>query len=90
MHSSATRALYTFGQTPSLRVRERGLGTRLGLVLVLQARVWLARLAWYTLFAHAPDWILYYIVYFLVYLPFDHYSSCLRDLEPRTRREWQA
>ena len=25
------RALYTFGQTPSLRVRERGLGTRLNL-----------------------------------------------------------
>ena len=26
----ATRALYMFVQTPSLRVRERGLGTRLG------------------------------------------------------------
>ena len=25
----ATRTLYTFGQTPSFRVRERGLGTRL-------------------------------------------------------------
>ena len=29
-----TRALYTFGQTPSLRVRERGLGTRLYSVCV--------------------------------------------------------
>ena len=25
MHSSATRVLYTFDQTPSLRVRDRGL-----------------------------------------------------------------
>ena len=29
MHSSATRVLYMFVQTPSLRVSERGLGTRL-------------------------------------------------------------
>ena len=29
IHCSVTRALYTFGQTPSLRMRERGLGTRL-------------------------------------------------------------
>ena len=31
--AQATRALYTFGQTPSLYVREKGLGTRLGLIL---------------------------------------------------------
>ena len=29
MNSSATWVLYAFGQTPSLRVREMGLGTRL-------------------------------------------------------------
>ena len=29
VHSSATRALYAFVQTPSLRMRERGLGMRL-------------------------------------------------------------
>ena len=40
MHSSATRVLYTFGQTPSLHVRERELGTRLPImIMVLLARI---------------------------------------------------
>ena len=38
MHSSVTQVLYAFGQTPSLRVRERGLGTRLDSTLFVDLK----------------------------------------------------
>ena len=34
MHSSATRVLYAFDQTPSLRVRERGLARETTIALL--------------------------------------------------------
>ena len=36
MHSSATRVLYAFDQTPSLRVRERGLARETSKMLYIE------------------------------------------------------